>query len=111
MRTKVFNALAVMSVIAVASIVLAACGSSGSSTAKPNSSGVVEITMKDQKFSPDRIELKAGETVTFRFMNDGALVHEAFIGTMAELFASDHPVVREFVEEDRIRFEKEKEFA
>jgi ABC-type transporter Mla maintaining outer membrane lipid asymmetry ATPase subunit MlaF len=30
-----------------------------------------------------------------------------FIGTMAELYASDHPVVREFVEEDRIRFERE----
>ena len=35
----------------------------------------------------------------------------AFIGTMAELYASDHPVVREFVEEDRIRFAREKEFA
>jgi phospholipid/cholesterol/gamma-HCH transport system ATP-binding protein len=35
----------------------------------------------------------------------------AFIGSMAELYASDHPVVHEFVEEDRIRFEKEKEFA
>ena len=35
----------------------------------------------------------------------------AFIGTMDELYASDHPVVREFVEEDRIRFEKDKEFA
>ena len=35
----------------------------------------------------------------------------AFIGTMDELYASDHPVVREFVEEDRIRFEKEKEFV
>jgi phospholipid/cholesterol/gamma-HCH transport system ATP-binding protein len=34
-----------------------------------------------------------------------------FIGTMAELYASDHPVVREFVEEDRIRFAREKEFA
>lgn len=34
-----------------------------------------------------------------------------FIGSMAELYSSDHPVVREFVEEDRIRFEKEKEFA
>lgn len=34
-----------------------------------------------------------------------------FIGSMDELYASDHPVVREFVEEDRIRFEKEKEFA
>jgi phospholipid/cholesterol/gamma-HCH transport system ATP-binding protein len=34
-----------------------------------------------------------------------------FNGTMEELYASDHPVVREFVEEDLIRFEKEKEFA
>jgi len=34
-----------------------------------------------------------------------------FNGTMEELYASDHPVVREFVEEDRIRFEKEKEFV
>jgi phospholipid/cholesterol/gamma-HCH transport system ATP-binding protein len=43
-----------------------------------------------------------------------ALLHEGkfvFNGTMAELYASDHPVVKEFVEEDRIRFEQDKEFA
>ena len=34
-----------------------------------------------------------------------------FVGTMAELYASQHPVVREFVEEDRIRFEQDKELA
>jgi len=34
-----------------------------------------------------------------------------FIGTMDELYSSKHPVVHEFVEEDRIRFEKEKEFV
>src|SRR6266850_2254567 len=41
-----------------------------------------------------------------------ALLHEGkfvFIGTMEELYASDHPVVKEFVEEDRIRFEQEKQ--
>jgi phospholipid/cholesterol/gamma-HCH transport system ATP-binding protein len=41
-----------------------------------------------------------------------ALLHEGkfvFIGTIAELYASDHPIVKEFVEEDRIRFEKSKE--
>ena len=41
-----------------------------------------------------------------------ALLHEGkfvFIGTMDELYASDNPVVKEFVEEDLIRFEKEKE--
>ena len=43
-----------------------------------------------------------------------ALLHQGkfvFIGTMSELYASDHPVVREFVEEDRIRFEQDKELA
>jgi ABC-type transporter Mla maintaining outer membrane lipid asymmetry ATPase subunit MlaF len=34
-----------------------------------------------------------------------------FNGSLSELYASDHPVVHEFVEEDRIRFEKEKEFV
>jgi phospholipid/cholesterol/gamma-HCH transport system ATP-binding protein len=34
-----------------------------------------------------------------------------FNGTMPELYASDNPVVREFVEEDSIRFEKDKELA
>jgi phospholipid/cholesterol/gamma-HCH transport system ATP-binding protein len=34
-----------------------------------------------------------------------------FVGTVDELYHSDHPVVHEFVEEDRIRFEKEKEFV
>jgi len=43
-----------------------------------------------------------------------ALLHEGkfvFIGTMDELYKSDHPVVKEFVEEDRIRFEKDKELV
>jgi phospholipid/cholesterol/gamma-HCH transport system ATP-binding protein len=41
-------------------------------------------------------------------LNNGKFV---FTGTIAELYVSDHPVVKEFVEEDRIRFEKDKEFA
>ena len=41
-------------------------------------------------------------------LNKGKFV---FIGTIQELYMSDHPVVKEFVEEDRIRFEKEKELA
>jgi phospholipid/cholesterol/gamma-HCH transport system ATP-binding protein len=41
-------------------------------------------------------------------LNQGKFV---FTGTIAELYGSDHPVVKEFVEEDRIRFEKHKEFV
>jgi phospholipid/cholesterol/gamma-HCH transport system ATP-binding protein len=43
-----------------------------------------------------------------------ALLHQGkfvFQGAMEELYASDNPIVSEFVEEDRIRFAKEKEFA
>jgi phospholipid/cholesterol/gamma-HCH transport system ATP-binding protein len=43
-----------------------------------------------------------------------ALLHEGkfvFIGTIQELYESDHPIVKEFVEEDRIRFEKAKELV
>jgi len=43
-----------------------------------------------------------------------ALLHQGkfvFQGTIAELYESDHPVVSEFVEEDRIRFQKDQEFA
>jgi phospholipid/cholesterol/gamma-HCH transport system ATP-binding protein len=46
--------------------------------------------------------------------NHIALLHQGkfvFNGRMEELYESDHPVVKEFVEEDRIRFHKEKEFA
>jgi phospholipid/cholesterol/gamma-HCH transport system ATP-binding protein len=41
-------------------------------------------------------------------LNKGEFV---FVGSMHELYASDHPVVKEFVEEDRIRFEKDRELA
>ena len=41
-------------------------------------------------------------------LNQGKFV---FIGTMAELYATDHPVVREFVEEDKIRFEQDKDLV
>jgi phospholipid/cholesterol/gamma-HCH transport system ATP-binding protein len=41
-------------------------------------------------------------------LNQGKFV---FVGTMNELYASQHPVVREFVEEDKIRFEQDKELA
>jgi phospholipid/cholesterol/gamma-HCH transport system ATP-binding protein len=34
-----------------------------------------------------------------------------FVGTIEELYTNDHPVVREFVEEDQVRFSNEQEFA
>jgi uncharacterized cupredoxin-like copper-binding protein len=51
-------------------------------------SRTIEVTMDDNmRFTPDRIQVKAGETVRFFVRNAGKLQHEMVIGTMAELKA------------------------
>lgn len=46
----------------------------------------VEIKMLDaMRFSPDRIEVKRGETVKFVVINTGRVMHELVIGTRHEL--------------------------
>jgi len=45
----------------------------------------VEVKMLDSmRFSPDRLEVKQGETVRFVVRNDGQVMHEFVIGTKAE---------------------------
>lgn len=46
----------------------------------------IEVTMMDtMRFSPDRIEVKQGETVRFVVKNAGKMMHEMVIGTKKEL--------------------------
>ena len=46
----------------------------------------VEIRMLDaMRFTPDRIEVKHGETIRFVHKNDGKIMHEFVIGTKKEL--------------------------
>jgi uncharacterized cupredoxin-like copper-binding protein len=46
----------------------------------------VRVTMADTlRFSPDRIELRRGQTLTFDVHNAGRSMHEFVIGTEAEL--------------------------
>jgi uncharacterized cupredoxin-like copper-binding protein len=46
----------------------------------------VEIHMLDaMRFTPDRIEVKQGETIRFVHKNDGKIMHEFVIGTKKEL--------------------------
>lgn len=48
----------------------------------------IEIRMTDNmRFAPDRIEVREGETVRFRIVNAGKLLHEMVIGTKQELDA------------------------
>lgn len=71
---------------------LAACGSdrTGDTNAVSSAAGdggeprVVEVTMADIRFEPGTIEVQRGETIRFRFTNDGAIPHDAFVGTAAE---------------------------
>jgi uncharacterized cupredoxin-like copper-binding protein len=46
----------------------------------------VELTMRDNmRFTPDRIEVRQGETVKIVLKNSGAMLHEFVMGSKAEL--------------------------
>ena len=48
---------------------------------------IVEIVMTDMAFTPAAIDAVGGETVTFRFRNDGSVPHEAVFGDLTEQVA------------------------
>ena len=52
----------------------------GGGASSPAAGKPVEVVMKDDSFSPDHLSVKQGVTVTFRFTNSGAQLHEAVIG-------------------------------
>lgn len=41
----------------------------------------IDVVMRDNSYAPQRIEVRAGETVRFRVRNAGQLLHEFNIGT------------------------------
>jgi uncharacterized cupredoxin-like copper-binding protein len=84
------KSLLALSALASLTIALTACGGSDNNVAKPNGDHVVEITMKDQRFEPARVEIKAGAEIVFRFTNRGTALHEAYIGTTAQQQAHEH---------------------
>ncbi len=46
----------------------------------------IEVHMKDaMRFTPDKIEVKRGDTVRFIHKNDGDILHEFVLGTKKEL--------------------------
>jgi len=83
------NTIKPLAAIAAATALLAACGGGDDDDAADAGAGAgsgtrtVEIEMRDIEFSPDEIEVEAGETVRFVFRNTGAVAHDAFIGDEA----------------------------
>ena len=46
----------------------------------------IEVSMTDQmRFTPDRIEVKLGETIRFVLRNQGGMLHEFVLGTKQDL--------------------------
>ena len=43
----------------------------------------IDITMNEMSFSPDRLTVRVGETVTFKIRNAGTVRHEAVFGDQA----------------------------
>jgi uncharacterized cupredoxin-like copper-binding protein len=77
--------LRLITVLAAAAVLLAACGDgdSDSDTATGSGTRTIEIEMRDIEFSPDEVSVEPGETVRFVFENTGAIPHDAFIGDQA----------------------------
>jgi len=72
--------------LAASAVIFTACGSDGDDTAgvPGDQPRTIEVAMTDMAFSPNEIDVAAGETVTFVFRNDGAVRHEAVFGDLAE---------------------------
>lgn len=71
-------------------ILVAACGEDARSDSTPNvadgtatSQRTVEVAMENMKFVQPELTVKAGETIDFRFTNNGQVAHDAFVGDNA----------------------------
>ena len=84
--TRPRQPLAIAATLVTAALLLAACGSDSDTASPPAGDGdarTIEIEMSDNAFSPQAVDVQAGETVRFVFDNTGAVTHDAFIGDEA----------------------------
>lgn len=71
------RALLLAAAIAAATIP-AACSSDDP---EPSAEGqTITVQMTDNQYSPTSFDVEQGETVTFEFVNEGQMTHEAYIG-------------------------------
>lgn len=70
-------------IITTLALALAAGCSSHGASVTPPADRTIDVTMTDNAFAPTDLQVAAGETITFRFRNDGVARHEAVIGDQA----------------------------
>ena len=86
--------------VALLALGAVACGDGDASDLSGPSAEVVDVDMADNAFRPGRIEVQAGEEVTFRFRNDGEVVHEAIVGNAEEQAEHEAEMNDKAAEED-----------
>ncbi len=85
----------------------------GAPGAAAKASQTITVTLYDNYFEPEMVEVAAGETVRFKIVNAGELVHEFNIGT-AEMHEEHAPMMQMMVdhgviEADRINHQAAKD--
>lgn len=84
--TRLFSLCAVALTSVLATSAFADAGQSfdfGHPAKAAKASRTVKVAMADMTFSPNTLEVKAGETVRFELVNNGQLVHEFTLGDAA----------------------------
>lgn len=78
----------------------------GGANGEPGKAGevsrTIEVKMQDNYFDPEKIVVKAGETIRFVVENEGVLVHEFNIGT-AEMHVAHQQEMRMMVEHGALK--------
>jgi uncharacterized cupredoxin-like copper-binding protein len=69
-------------VLSAVLLAIAACSNARESETQ-SAAETIAIQMRDNRFEPSRLNVKRGETVSFRFVNRGGVPHDAFIGDKA----------------------------
>lgn len=64
----------------IAALVLLLCVLGACSSERPGDSRVIEIDIEHSAFDPERLEVDAGETVTFVITNGDPIDHEFIVG-------------------------------
>lgn len=76
--------------IAAAVLLAAGCTTkSDTPTVSLKGGETVEVKMTDSAYTPNSFSVAKGATVTFKFVNDGKMTHEAFIGTERQQVAHE----------------------
>ncbi len=69
--------------IVAASLLPVATGCSSHDHESAPKGRIVEVSMTEMAFSPSSVAVAKGERITFRFVNNGNVVHEAVLGDEA----------------------------